>query len=203
LILSLVMSLMAIAFSACGTADSSKDKAVAATVNGKPITLAEVDRQVTQQVGGQVSKLSQQQLANARLSVLDNLIQEEVLFQRAEKEKLLPTDDEVNQYLTQQKTQQGMTEDDFQKRLKEQGLTEAGAKEETRKLIAVQKLQQKYTGTVAISDHEVEEYYLANKEQFVIGRGLELAEIAVDPRDNGLQDDAKTDAEAKTKIDQV
>jgi len=29
-------------------------------------------------------------MANARLTVLDNLIQEEVLYQRAEKEKLLP-----------------------------------------------------------------------------------------------------------------
>lgn len=189
-------------FSACGGGSNpAKDGGVAATVNGKPITMAEVDRKVSQQVGGQEAKLSQQQMANARLTVLDSLIQEEVLFQRAEKEKLLPSEDEISQTLTSQKTQAGMTEEEFQKQLKQQGLTQESLREDTRKLLAVQKLQAKYTGNVSISDHEVEEYYTANKQQFVVGRGLELAEIMVDPRDNGLRDDAKSDADAKTKID--
>ena len=34
-------------------------------------------------------------LAEARLQALDKLIQREVLFQRAEKEKLLPTEEEM------------------------------------------------------------------------------------------------------------
>jgi hypothetical protein len=34
--------------------------------------------------------------------VLDGLVQEEVLFQRAEKEKLLPTEDEVTQFINDQ-----------------------------------------------------------------------------------------------------
>lgn len=203
LLIILALFLCAIGFSACGggAADASKDSTLAASVNGKPILLSEVDRQVGQQTGGQQAKLSQQQMANARLTVLDNLIQEEVLFQRAEKEKLVPTEDEISQYLTTQKTQRGMTEDEFQKSLKEQGMTEASLREEAKKLLAVQKLQAKYTGNVSISDHEVEEYYNANRQQFVVGRGLELAEIVVDPRDNGLSDDAKSEAEAKVKID--
>jgi hypothetical protein len=202
LLIALTLAALTVAFSACsGGSGTAKDGGIAATVNGKPISMAEVDRKVSQQVGGQEAKLSQQQMANARLTVLDNLIQEEVLFQRADKEKLLPTEDEISQTLTSQKTQAGMTEEEFKKRLKEQGLTDESLREETRKLLAVQKLQAKYTGSVTISDHEVEEYYTNNKQQFVIGRGLDLAEIVVDPRDNGLQDDAKTDADAKTKID--
>ena len=201
-----ILTTILLALGACssgGGSGDSKDSMVAATVNGKNIMLAEVERGVSQQSGGKQAALSQLELAQARLQVLDNLIQKEVLFQRAEKENLLPTEDEISQAVTSQKTQAGMTEEEFQKQLKEQGLTEVSLREEARKLLAVQKLQGKYTGTVSISDREVEEYYVANKQQFVVGRGLELSEIMVDPRDNGMQDDAKNEADAKSKIDAV
>ncbi|HEX6648461.1 MAG TPA: SurA N-terminal domain-containing protein, partial [Pyrinomonadaceae bacterium] len=63
---------------------------VAATVNGHNIMLSEVERVVNQQAGGDTSKLNQLQMAQARLAVLSTLIQREVLFQRAEREKVLP-----------------------------------------------------------------------------------------------------------------
>jgi hypothetical protein len=195
-----LLTLITLGLSGCGGgSEGAKDGGVAATVNGKTITVAEVERRVSQQVNGQEAKLSQQQFATAKLTVLDSLIQEEVLYQRAEKEKLLPTEDEISQTITTQKA--GMTEEEFQRKLKEQKLTPEAFRDETRRLLAVQKLQAKYTGDVKISDHEVEEYYAANKQQFIVGRGLDLAEIMVDPRDNGLQDDAKNEADAKTKID--
>ena len=89
-----LLTLIALGISGCGGgSEGAKDGGVAATVNGKTITMAEVDRRVSQQVGGQEAKLSQQQMANARLTVLDSLIQEEVLFQRPRKRscKLLRT----------------------------------------------------------------------------------------------------------------
>ena len=68
-------------------------------------------------------------------------------------------------------------------------------------------LQEKYAGKISISDREVEDYYNANKPQFVNARGVALAMIAVDPADNskaGIKnDDAKSDADAKTKIDAI
>ena len=59
----------------------------AATVNGKAIKLEAVERQIKQQAQGQESKLSQLELTQARLQVLEQLIQTEVLFQRAESEE--------------------------------------------------------------------------------------------------------------------
>src|SRR6266436_5693283 len=134
---------------------------VAATVNGKNIMLAEVERTVSQQAGGKQSRLSQLELAQARLQVLGSLIQREVLFQRAEREKLLPTEEQITAAINQQKQQSGMTDEDF---------------------------------------------YKNNPQQFVSARGAALAVIIVDPADNsaaGIQNDAKTEAEAKLKIDNV
>jgi len=137
------------------------------------------------------------------LSVLDNLIQRDVLFQRAEQEKLLPTDEEITNALNKQKQDSGMTDEEFARQLKEQNMTMEALREESKKDIAISKLQDKYAGKITISDREVEDYYTANKQEFILGKGVELADIVVDPQDNGLQDDAKTEAEAKQKIDGV
>jgi hypothetical protein len=146
-------------------------------------------------------------MAQARLQVLSSLIQREVLFQRAEQEKLLPTEDEITSSINSQKAQTGMTDEEFSRQLKEQNLSMEALREEAKKDLAIKKLQDKYAGKITISDREVEDYYNANKQQFVNARGVALAMIAVDPADNTQQgiknDDAKNDTDAKVKIDQI
>jgi peptidyl-prolyl cis-trans isomerase SurA len=189
-----------------GGADS-KDNTVAATVNGKNILLKEVEQGVSTQSGGKQAQLSQLELAQARLQVLGGLIQTEVLFQRAEREKMLPTEDEITANINQQKLQSGMTDDDLQKSLASQNLTMESYRELTRKNIAVQKLQEKYNSKITVSDKEVEDFYNGNRERFVSARGVALAMIMADPADNSSQgitrNDAKSDAEAKLKIDNI
>lgn len=188
---------------ACNRRTSGSGEGVAATVNGKDIMLSEVDRIISQQTGGQQAQLSPLELAAARLQVLDGLIQQEVLFQRAEKENLLPTEDEITQAINAEKLQRNLTEEEFQRMLRESGQTEQALRETVRKQLAIQKLQDKVIGKITISDREVEDFYNNNKQQFVNARGVGLANIVVDPQDNGYQDDAKNDAEAKLKIDEI
>ncbi|MCA1605526.1 MAG: peptidylprolyl isomerase, partial [Acidobacteria bacterium] len=167
----------------------------------------EVERVVSSQSGGQQAQLSQLELAQARLQVLGSLIQREVLFQRADREKVLPTEDEITAIINQQKQQSGMTDDDFQKSLAAQNLTMESLREEARKDIAIKKLQEKYSAKITVNDKEVEDFYNGNRERFVSSRGVALAMIAVDPADNSgqgiTQNDAKGDAEAKLKIDNI
>lgn len=185
----------------------SNDNTVAATVNGKTIMLKEVEQGVTTQAGGKQAQLSQLELAQARLQVLGGLIQREVLFQRAEREKMLPTEDEITAFINQQKLQSGATDDDFKKGLAAQSMTEETYREEARKNIAISKLQEKYNSKITVSDKEVEDFYNGNRERFVSARGVALAMIMVDPADNAAsgitQNDAKGDAETKLKIDDI
>lgn len=206
------LSLIAVVFSAlliaaCDSgSDSSPDNTVAATVNGKKILLSEVERVIQQQMQGKQSELSAHDLAKARLGVLEKLIQREVLYQRAEQEKLLPTEEQITSAINQQKQQTGVTQEEFDRQLKEQNLTNEALREEAKKDLAVNSLQEKYAGKITISDREVEDYYNANKKQFVIERGVSLAVIIVDPADNaaqGIADDAKGDTDAKAKIDGI
>ena len=196
----------ALAIAGCSSGPESADNTVAATVNGKKIMSQEVERIIHQQAEGKESQMSAHDLAQARLSVLDKLIQREVLFQRAEQEKVLPSEDEITNFINKQKQESRMSQEEFDRQLKAQNLSMGALREESKKDLAVQKLQDKYAGKVTISDREVEDYYNANKQVFVNARGAGLAVIIVDPADNsnqGIMDDAKNDAEAKAKIDSI
>jgi peptidyl-prolyl cis-trans isomerase SurA len=204
-----ILAAIFLALGACssGGGSDANDNTVAATVNGKNIMQKEVERGVSAQSEGQQAKLSALELAQLRLQVLGNLIKREVLFQRADREKLLPTEDEITAIINQQKQQSGMTDDDFKKNLTAQNLTEESLREEARKNIAINKLQDKYNSKITVNDKEVEDFYNGNRERFVSARGVALAMIAVDPADNSTQgiaqNDAKSDAEAKLKIDDI
>jgi parvulin-like peptidyl-prolyl isomerase len=205
-ILLMVGGAIAFALTACSSSGGSPDSTVAATVNGKKIMLSEIERLINQQAQGKQSQLSAHDLAQARMQVLESLIQREVLYQRAEQEKLLPTEEQITSSINEQKQQGGMTDEEFARKLKEQNLTQEALREEAKKDLAIKALQDKYSGKITISDREVEDYYNNNKQQFVNARGVGLAVIIVDPADNspqGITNDAKGDADAKAKIDSV
>jgi peptidyl-prolyl cis-trans isomerase SurA len=183
-----------------------QDNQVAAMVNGRNIMLSEVERAVTVQAGGDTSSFNQLQMAQARLQVLSSLIQREVLFQRAEREKVLPTEAQIDGAIATQKQNSGMTAEDFDKSLKAQNLSMETLREEARKELAIAALQDKYSGKIDISDREVEEFYNNNRDRFRNERGVGLAMIVVDPQDNsstGIKDDSKNDADAKLKVDNI
>ncbi|MDQ1610629.1 MAG: hypothetical protein QOG00_560 [Pyrinomonadaceae bacterium] len=205
-LLAIVVSL-AVVLVACdrtkGGADG-KGSAVAATVNDKKIMLTEVDKILEQQAKSQqvqFSDMSQLELAAGRLQVLDELVRREVLYQRAEKENLLPKDDEVAQAINAQKQQLG-TQEEFQRVLKESGQTEEAIRDVARRQLAIQKLLDRTAAKIEPpTDKEVEDFYNNNKARYVSQRGVALAAIVVDPADNGVTNDAKSDIEAKNKID--
>ena len=202
----LVVAASSAAFSGCaGSKAGAGGKDVAATVNGKEITLSDVDRVINQQVkaSGQQQQMSTIQQAAARLTVLENLIQREALFQRAEAEKSVPSDDEVNTRINQQKST--ATAEEWQKFIQESGLTEEKIREEARKDLAIKNLQDKLFGKITIREQEITDFYNGNREQFVNPRGVGLADIVVDPGDSrgALQDDAVGEAEAAAKIQRI
>jgi len=204
--LSVLIGAVAAFGAACASSSNSPESTVAATVNGKKIMQQEVERIIHQQSQGKESLLSAHDLAQARLQVLDSLIQREVMYQRAEQEKLLPTDDQITASINQQKQQTGMTDEEFARQLKDQNLTMEALREEAKKDLAIKALQEKYAGKITISDREVEDFYTANKPRFVAERGVGLAVIIVDPADNsgqGIANDAKGDSAAKAKIDNI
>jgi peptidyl-prolyl cis-trans isomerase SurA len=195
---------------ACGgTSSNSSPGSVdpnetAAKVNGKVITMESVDRAVKQQSQGQESKLSQLELAGARLQVLQGLIEQEVMFQKAEKENVVPTEDEVTAEVNKRKTQSGKSADQIAKEMKESGFTEASVRESIRKELAIQKLVDKITGKIEPpKDSEIEAFYNGNRDAFVKKKGVKLAAIVIDPANNGEGDTSIDEQSAVIKANEI
>lgn len=179
------------------TTGNPADNETVATVNGKAIKLQEIERVIKQQGQGQEGRLSPLELAQARLQVLESLIQQEVMFQKAEKEGTVPTDEEVTAELNKQKTGSGLSQEEFDKKLKEIGETEATLRDALKRKLAVQKLTDKITGKIEPpKDSEIEAFYSGNPAAFVKKKGVKLAAIVVDPADNGEGDTTKSEVDA-------
>ncbi len=176
----------------------------AATVNGKVIKMEEVERAIKQQAKGQETKLSPLELAQARLQILEGLIQQEVMYQKAEKESLVPNDDKITAELNKRKTESGLSQEQFDKQMKDAGETDASVRETVKRGLAIQALTDNITGKVEPpKDSEIEAFYNGNKEAFIKKKGVKLAAIVVDPSNSGEGDTTTNEQEAVLKANEI
>ncbi len=199
------LAFAAFALNACNRAASGDGSAESvASVNGKAIKMEEVERAIKLQAQGQEAKLSPLELAQARLQVLDGLIQQEVMFQKAEKEGVVPKDEDVVVELNKQKTSSGMSAEEFDKRMKEANETETSLREKIKRDLAIKQLVDKVTGKIEPpKDSEIDAFYNGNKEAFVKKRGVKLAGIVIDPANTGEGDTTRNDQEAALKGNEI
>lgn len=205
-----ILAVTTIGFSSCGNNPSPGpdgkpvNNETAATVNGKAITMEEVEKVVKQQAQGQESKLSPLELAQARLQVLQNLVQAEVMYQKADKEKTVPEDSKVTEEFNKLKTASGKSAEEWEKGLKDAGETEETVRLGLKRQLAINALVEKVTSKVeAPKDSEIEAFYKGNPEAFVKKKGVKLAAIVVDPTKSGEGDSTVDEASTKLKINEI
>lgn len=211
IIISGMIALSAALIAACGGATSNNStpgtvdpNETAAKVNGKVITMEEVDRAVKQQAQGQEVKMSPLELAGARLQVLQGLVEQEVMFQKAEKDSMVPTDEEVTVEINKKKVDSRLSAEEFDKQMKQAGMDDKSLRESVKKGLAIQKLIDKVTGRIETpKDSEIEAFFTGNPEMFVKKRGVRLAAIVVDPADGGEGDTTRNEAEASQKVKEI
>jgi parvulin-like peptidyl-prolyl isomerase len=163
-------------------------------VGSREITVRQVDSLIKQQLdqSGGGKALSPAELVAARLTVLDSLIQEEAMFQKAQKEKLEPDDSKVNQDVQKRKQDAHVTEEQYQNQLKQAGMTEDELREKIRRDLAINALRERErTRVSAPTDAEIEKYYADHKAEFVAERGADISMIIVTPANNGGESGAE------------
>ncbi len=181
---------------------------VAATVNGRPIYYAEVDKAYKTQFPTRAEGENDDQVQYRRLEILRQLIDSELMLQRAEKAGLVATDADVDARLNEMKAP--YTKEEFDNQLKTWGLTLEELKARLRRDESVKKLVNKdITSKINITDADVANFYNANRGSFNLpDRQVHMAQILVtaqpDPNVHNLKNDkAKNDDEARRKIQQL
>lgn len=192
--------------SKAGSNTSGSGGETVAKVGSIEIPLSKVDRLIEQglqqsQTGKKITDLNIVELASARLQVLDSIITDEVLYQRSKQENIKISDEDVQALIQKAIQERGLSSDDFQKELKNIGMSEEEFREEERRKMAVAKLQEKTSQVKPPTDKEIEEYYNNNPGQFTIGKGINISQITVDAADNKAKNDAIGEDQAKQKIE--
>lgn len=179
---------------------------VVATVNGKEILRADLERNYQISLGDNPQKPSPQEAEIGRLNVLRQMIQEEILDQQAAKLNLTASDEDVNARLTEIKAP--YTEDQFYNILKQRNLTLDEFKRDLRRQLTETKLMNKeIESKINITDQQISDFYDQHKADFnVVEPQYHLAQIVVTTQPaqqaGNLQDNkASGETDAKKKID--
>jgi len=204
-------AVIAAALLACALLASCKQQVappgpdVWAVVNGHEIQRAEVEKYFRSRVNPEAQAPSQEEALSLKLSILDELINNQILLERANKLNLVASDAEVEDKFTESKSP--YTEDEFQKKLRDAGLTMDDLKSDLRRQLSIQKLlNREVVSKITITDQDIVEFYQKNRTQFNVPEPqYHIAQIVVTSRPdpavhNRKNDKAMNELDAQHKI---
>ena len=175
-----------------------------AVVNGTEIKREEVEKDYRSQINPEAQEPSQEEALSLKLNILEQLIFNEILLERAKKLNLEASDGEVEDKFTELKSP--FTEEEFQRQLKQRGIGVDDLKRTIRRQLSIQKLlNREVAAKVTITDQDVLDFYSANRNQFNFPEAVyRVSQIVVTPyKDvqirNRKSDDATNEAEAQRK----
>ena len=178
---------------------------VMATVNGKEIMRSGLEKYYQANLGDNPQTPSPAQANIVRLNILHQMIEDEILQQRAAKLNLAATDEDVNAKLTEMKAP--FTQEEWDQKLKQRNITVDDLKRDLRRSLTNTKLLNKeIESKINITDAEINSYFAAHKSEFnLIEPQYHLAQIVVtgapSQQSGNLQNNkASSDADAKKKI---
>jgi peptidyl-prolyl cis-trans isomerase SurA len=173
-------------------------------VNGHPILQQQVERYYNSQYN-KPNRPSPEEAQFLKLNILDELIDNELLLEQAQKLGLAATDNEVEQKFSELRTP--YSDQEFQKELDQRGITVEQLKNNLRERISIEKLiNREITSKVAVSEQEITAAFNRNRADYDVAEPeYHLAQIVVTPRRdpeirNRKNDDATTPAQAREKI---
>ncbi|MEZ5318101.1 MAG: peptidylprolyl isomerase [Vicinamibacterales bacterium] len=207
--LSLAAALVALAAAGCGgPATPAFGPDVWAVVDGRPIRQADVELAYRAAVQPSQEPPPAEELLATQLTLLDELITQDILGERARTSGLQVTDAEVDQAFAERKGD--MTDAAMSLQLAQRNLTIDDVKSVLRRELLVQKvLDRDVTEKAAVTDEEITAFFEQNRARFNLSEAqYRIAQIVVTPqRDaqiaNRLNDDATTPDEARRKAEMV
>jgi len=155
------------------------------------------DRQI-KQIEKMGHKITPDQKYGIQKMLLDNMVAIELLTQEAKKAGVATTDDDVNAAIKAQYPKK----EDFDKVIKENGLTEAEARDELKKGITVHKfLEKEIAAKIQVDDAEIKKFYDSNKDRFKVPDQVRASHIILKTKAiEGSPEAEKENMENKAKL---
>ena len=139
----------------------------AARVNGKDISRSMVEDYFKVRTQGAAQKPTGDAANILKLEILRQLIETEIMSQKAEELKLKPTESEIDAQIKSLKGD--ATDEQFKKTLADRGISELDLRREVSQNLMMEKVVANQVGSkVNVSDAEITKFYEENKEAFNI-----------------------------------
>lgn len=178
--------LAAMAFLVWGVVGCNLFAKKAAIVNGDPIYMSEVDKQLerisAQHKTAEQKKAFTQQKAQIQKQILDILVDQKLYEQQAEKLGVKVTDQEVENEVNRTK-KRFPSEAEFAKALKDAQMTLDDLREFTKNRLLQERVNNKVVGKITVTDAEMQDYYEKNKDQFKDPEQVKVSHILVKTED--------------------
>ena len=146
---------------------------IVAVVNGDMITSRELERAVKPEfIGQQIDPKKNPEMADmVRRAVLDNMINEKIVRQQAEKDKITVSDEQIDAALDAMKKEMQMDREQFFKQMAKDGVTEKMLRDKASLQIITQRIMnQNVVKKVVVTEEEVNEYYRKHMSSLASGR---------------------------------
>jgi peptidyl-prolyl cis-trans isomerase SurA len=187
-----------------GTTQPAPSADTWAVVDGKDISRTQVEKAFHQSADPNQA-LSQEEALSARLSILEDLILEEVMLARAQQQNITVTDAELDMAYASAK--QNLTDEQFQQQLFARSLSTTDVRDMLKRRLLTQKvIDADVTKKITITDQQVTDFFNANRQQFNLPEdAIHLAQIVVTPTreaqpSNRTGDDASTVEAVNAKV---
>ena len=148
----------------------TSNQAVAATVNGTAITFYELDQAfrnlIYQYDSTTLNQMDENSITFLRRLILENMIQNELLYQEAKARKIKVSSSEIEEQIEAIKAQ-FPSEEDFRRYLEYQGFNLATLREAIKRELMIQKLEDSLAEEITIPEEEIQKYYEENKSLFI------------------------------------
>ena len=210
LLASLAGVLLAALSAACGGKTAAPPPPSAetwATVDGRAITRDAVDK-MFRRTQDAAATLSPEEAMTAKLSILNEMILQDILLAKAAELKIDVPASEVDAAFAEGK--KNLSDAAFEEELKKRNLTSADMREGVRReLLAKKLMDQEVVAKVAVTDQEVNDFYNANRAQFTVAEeSYRVAQIVITPQrapqqTNRTGNDATSPQEAAFKVRMV
>jgi peptidyl-prolyl cis-trans isomerase SurA len=176
-----------------------------AQVDGHPIFQSQVEKIYRSRAGSAGEAGDSEEALSYKLNILNELINNQILVAHAARSGITVSESEIDTKMAQLKSP--YSQEQYQQKLKERGISEDDLRDEVRTTLTVNKLiNRDISARVSVSDADISTFYQNNRASFDVPETeYHLAQIQVTPGSNSdvhnlKNDDAKTPQMAERKI---
>ncbi len=172
------MPLLLVAAAVVSSAEREVLEAILIRVNDRIVTVSEFNERLEQELRQLPNPPQGEALISFRDELLENLVNEMILMERAEEKNIVPDEGALDEAVAGLREENNLQDDElFEAALEESGMTEETLRDRYRKSFMIQRAAQGEVRPTEITQEELKAVYEQKKEDYAVPAKVELQQL--------------------------